>query len=265
MTELLFVGCGKMGSALLRGVAPKVDKIVVVKPTPFAEGANSFPNVSRVPAPEQIDPSFHPDAVILAVKPQDMAAVLPKYARFASSVFLSIAAGKTLHALAGFLQNGETAIVRSMPNLPASIGLGMHVAIANAATTRPQRNLCDEILRASGDVLWIEDEALIDPVTALSGCGPAYVFALVETMAEAGEKLGLPPELAGHLARKTVIGSGALLGQTAESAADLRRAVASRGGSTAAALEHLLGNDGLPSLMLRAMEAAAKRAKELSA
>jgi pyrroline-5-carboxylate reductase len=265
MTELLFVGCGKMGSALLRGVAPKVDKIVVVKPTPFANEIKSIPHVSWVPAPEQIDPSFHPDAVILAIKPQSMAEVVPLYARYRSSVFLSIAAGKTLHTLAGFLQNGETAIVRSMPNLPASIGAGITVTIANARTSSAQRNLCDEILRATGDVLWIEDEALIDPVTALSGCGPAYVFALVEAMAEAGEKLGLPPDLAQQLARKTIIGSGALLDQTAESAADLRRAVASRGGSTAAALEHLLGDDGLPSLMLRTMQAAAKRAKELSA
>ncbi|MDR3425376.1 MAG: pyrroline-5-carboxylate reductase [Alphaproteobacteria bacterium] len=265
MAKLLFVGCGKMGSALLRGTAQRAEQIVVVKPTPVADEFKSASNVLWVSSAAEIAPAFQPDAVILAIKPQNMAVILPLYARYASSVFLSIAAGQTLHRLASLLQNDTQPIVRAMPNLPASIGKGISVAVVNAAVTKEQRDLCDGILRAAGDVAWVSDETLIDPVTALSGSGPAYVFALVEVMAEAGAKLGLPADLAQKLARQTVIGSGALLEQTTESAATLRQAVTSPGGTTAAALKLLLNEKALPALMFLAMEAATKRAKELSA
>jgi len=264
MSKILFIGCGKMGGALLRGVVRKFDGIIVVKPSPLAPEFQAQPSIVWVDAPEKIVPSFQPDAVVIAIKPQDMATALPAYARYASAVFLSIAAGQTLYRLTNHLNNNTQALVRAMPNLPASIGAGITVAVANIATTDPQRELCDLILRAAGDVMWVDDEALIDPVTALSGSGPAYIFALVEAMATAGEKLGLPQDLAQKLARQTLVGSGALLGQSEATAADLRRAVTSPKGTTAAALEILLGGDALLNLMSQAMAAATARAKELA-
>ncbi len=263
MPKLLLVGCGKMGGAILRGIASAVDCIVVVEPTPSDE---VFPkNVAVVTSPENIAPEFVPDAVIVAVKPQSMAKVLPLYAPYRSSVFLSIAAGQTLRRLAALLDDPNRAIVRAMPNLPASIGKGISVAVANFSVTQLQRSLCEQILSAAGEVAWVEDEALIDPVTALSGSGPAYVFALIETMARAGEQLGLAPELAAKLARQTVVGSGALLAHSVQTATALRHAVTSPGGTTEAALNVLLSEKGLPVLMSDAMKAASLRAKELSA
>lgn len=261
MAKLLLVGCGKMGSAILCGVAPSTEHIVVVEPN----GVDDVPlNVTLVSSAEEIPPSFDPDAVIVAVKPQVIPKVLPAYARFKSSVFLSIAAGQTLLRLSEVLGNPAQSIVRAMPNLPASIGKGMTVAVANKSVTSLQLALCEKILRTAGEVAWVDDEALIDPVTAVSGSGPAYIFALVEAMARAGERLGLSAELASKLARQTIIGSGALLAQSEQSATALRQAVTSPGGTTEAALKILLAEKALPDLMLDAMQAASARAKELS-
>lgn len=264
MAQLLFVGCGKMGGALLRGFGEKAERTVVVKPTPLQADLAALKGVLWTADIRSVADSFCPDAVILAIKPQQMAAALPLYSAYRSSVFLSLAAGQTLARLAALLKNPGQACVRAMPNLPASLGKGISVAVANAFVSPAQRALCQDILSAGGDVAWADREALLDPVTALSGSGPAYVFALVEAMAAAGVKLGLPPELAEKCARQTVIGSGALLAQTDQSAAALRQAVTSPGGTTAAALAHLQAEQGLDSLLCRAMEAAARRAKELS-
>jgi pyrroline-5-carboxylate reductase len=178
-------------------------------------------------------------------------------------VFLSIAAGITIRRLQELLGSGQ-AVIRAMPNLPASIGKGISVAITNKQISAGQRTLADRLLKTIGETAWVEDEKLIDAVTALSGSGPAYVFALCEAMAKAGESLGLPKDLAARLARTTVIGSGTLLEQSSETAEALRRAVTSPGGTTEAALKHLLAAGGLQDLMLKAMTTAAERAKDLA-
>jgi pyrroline-5-carboxylate reductase len=151
-----------------------------------------------------------------------------------------------------------------MPNTPAAIGRGVTAAVANPATTPVQRALADHLLGAVGDVFWVEDEALLDPITAVSGSGPAYVFLLAECLAEAGRAAGLDAELADRLARSTVTGAAALLRQSNQAAGTLRRNVTSPGGTTAAALEVLDGPDGLRKLMIEAVAAATKRGRELA-
>ncbi|MDD3371413.1 MAG: pyrroline-5-carboxylate reductase [Alphaproteobacteria bacterium] len=264
MSKLLFVGCGKMGGAFLRGTVQKADQIVVIDPAPFPDNIRVAENVLWISSFDKIDPLYRPDVIVLAIKPQHMADVLPLYKGYRDSVFLSIAAGQTLGRIGEILGSFAQPVVRAMPNLPACIGMGTSVAIANGAVSSEQRKVCDTILRSVGDVAWVDDEVLIDAVTAVSGSGPAYVFALVEVMAKAGEKLGLPAELSLKLARQTVIGSGALLSVAKESASDLREAVTSPGGTTAAALKILLDEKALPKVMFSAMSAAAKRAKVLS-
>lgn len=264
--NLLLVGCGKMGGALLNGWRREHDlRVAVVDPAPKPDDFAESDDARWLDSADAIDPNFAPSAVVIAVKPQHMATTLPAYARYRQSVFLSIAAGVTLNRLNELLGNTGHAIVRAMPNLPACIGQGVSAAVANSAVTREQRALCDTLLRAAGDVAWLTADGMMDAVTALSGSGPAYLFALTESMAAAGENLGLSPELALRLARQTVIGSGALLAQSPESPSALRQAVTSKGGTTEAALKHLLAEDsGLPSLMLQAMQAAAKRSAELA-
>jgi pyrroline-5-carboxylate reductase len=156
------------------------------------------------------------------------------------------------------------AVVRAMPNTPAAIRRGITVAVANRRVTPVQRAFADDLLSAVGEVLWVEDEALLDPVTAVSGSGPAYVFLLAECLAEAGRAAGLDAKLAEQLARATVAGSGALLGQSNLSAEQLRKNVTSPGGTTAAALDVLGGSDGLQKLMTAAVAAATKRGRDLA-
>ena len=262
--HFLLIGCGKMGYALMRGWGHHANatSIVAIDPTEPPCDVLEIAGVSWFSSADSLLPGYHPDAIILAVKPQDMAAVLPRYAKFINSVFLSIAAGQTLKRLDTLL-GGNHAIARAMPNLPAAIGQGISVAVANPHVTESQHKLCEILLKAAGDVVWTEDEALLSTVTALSGCGPAYVFLLCEAMEAAGVKLGLPADMARILARQTVIGSAALMDQSISSAQSLRQAVTSPGGSTAEAMKHLLGENGLFDLMLRAMRAAAERTKEM--
>jgi pyrroline-5-carboxylate reductase len=171
-------------------------------------------------------------------------------------------AGRTLRFIAGAL-GCRCAMVRAMPNTPAAIGRGITVAVPRDANPA-QRALADRLLAATGAVEWVEDEALMDAVTAVSGSGPAYVFLLAEALAEAGVAAGLPPALAARLARETVAGSGELLHQAQLDAADLRRNVTSPGGTTAAALDVLMGPDGLAPLMQRAVAAATARSRALA-
>jgi pyrroline-5-carboxylate reductase len=189
---------------------------------------------------------------------------LPVYRRWVdpATLFLSIVAGKTLAGLARHL--GRAALVRTMPNLPAAIGRGFTVACANALVTPDQRQLCDALLAAVGESAWVDDEALLDAVTAVSGSGPAYVFLLIEAMARAGEREGLPADLALRLARSTVAGAGALAQLSDESPAQLRESVTSPGGTTQAALDLLMAADGLEALMVRAVAAAAARSRVLA-
>jgi pyrroline-5-carboxylate reductase len=173
------------------------------------------------------------------------------------------AAGRRIDGLALHLPKG-IAIVRAMPNTPASVGRGITVATGNAYVTAGQRETCDGLLRAVGEVAWVDDEGLMDAVTAVSGSGPAYVFHLAECLAEAGVAAGVAPELAQRLARATVAGAGELLHRSDLDAGTLRRNVTSPGGTTAAALEVLMGQDGLAELMRKAVAAAARRSRELA-
>lgn len=261
MTKILLVGCGKMGSALLsgwldRGIA-KAD-VVVIDP--------SLPDlgVAVVAAEAQIPAAFQPDVVVLAVKPQVMAEVLPPYGRFKRAVFLSIAAGKPIAFFQTHL-GSDAVIVRAMPNTPAAVRRGITVCCAVSKVGPEARSLCQSLLEAVGEVGWVEDEALMDAVTAVSGSGPAYVFLLAEVMAAAGIAQGLPADLAARLARATVSGAGELLRQSAEAAGQLRQNVTSPGGTTAAALTVLMADQGgFGSLMTEAVAAATKRGRELA-
>jgi pyrroline-5-carboxylate reductase len=155
------------------------------------------------------------------------------------------------------------AVVRAMPNTPAAIGRGITVAVARNAGAA-QRDLADRLLRATGTVEWVEDEALLDAVTAVSGSGPAYVFLLAEALAQAGVAAGLPPPLAEKLARETVAGAGELLHRSSLGAATLRENVTSPGGTTAAALAVLMRQNGLLPLLREAVAAATERSRELA-
>ncbi len=235
-------------------------RAVVVEPA----GAAAVPRgIVVVGDAAQIPADFKPDVVVLAVKPQVMDDVAPAYAKYADATFVSIAAGKTL----GYFQQklgADAAIVRVMPNLPASIGRGISVAVANARTSGHGRDLAEMLLAACGEVAWVEDEALLDPVTALSGGGPAYVFLLAELLAEAGVAAGLPKALAQRLARVTVAGSGELIARSSEDVATLRENVTSKGGTTFEALKIMMASDGLQPIVTRALAAASRRSKELS-
>jgi pyrroline-5-carboxylate reductase len=262
---LTLVGAGKMGGALLQGwlrfgIDPA--RLAVIEPAPSPEiSALSKRGVRLNP-----DASALADAaaMVIAVKPQVAADVLPRLAPMigASTVVVSIMAGRTLRSLSDALQT-SCALVRAMPNTPAAIGRGITVAVAEGAN-RAQRDLAHSLLRVAGTVEWIDDEALMDAVTAVSGSGPAYVFLLAEALARAGAAAGLPAELAAKLARETVAGSGELLHQSVLDPKLLRENVTSPGGTTAAALEVLMGANGLPQLMNAAVQAATERSRALA-
>ena len=257
--SVLLVGLGKMGGAMLRGwhahgLAPSIAIDPVMQDTPGAE-------ILLLNNPALIPPDFSPAAVILAVKPQMAAATLPHYARIKGAVMLSIMAGRNITGLTEAL--GGAAVVRAMPNTPAAIGQGFTVACAAPSVTSAQRELCNTLLSAVGEVAWVEDEALIDPVTAVSGGGPAYVFLLAELLEQAAIEQGIPPELARSMARKTVSGSGALLAASTEDAAQLRRNVTSPAGTTERALAVMMDKTAWPETISRAIAAATARSREL--
>ena len=264
---LTLVGAGRMGGALLRGwldlgVAPA--HVLVLDPQPGADlqALCAEKGVALNPAP----PYRPADVLVLAIKPQMLDAAAGDLAAHLASdtLVLSIMAGKTIADIEGRLP-GAGGIVRSMPNTPAAVGRGVTGAVASPGVSPTQREAADALLSAVGSVVWLDSEALIDAVTAVSGSGPAYVFLLAEALAQAGEKAGLPPEIAMRLARATVEGAGELMHvEHATSPAQLRVNVTSPGGTTAAALEVLMGADGLEQLMTRAVAAAKRRAEELS-
>ena len=263
--QLVLVGAGKMGGALLEGwlrFGLDPGHVAAIEPQPS-------PQISTL---TNHGLQLNPDtrvlsdvaAIVVAVKPQVAAETLPPLGPMigASTVVVSIMAGRTLQFIAGAL-NKPCAVVRAMPNTPAAIGRGITVAVprdANAA----QRDLAHRLLSATGTVEWTEDEALMDAVTAVSGSGPAYVFLLAEALADAGVAAGLPAPLAEKLARETVAGSGELLHRSELDATVLRQNVTSPGGTTAAALEVLMSKDGLAQLMTKAVAAATRRSRELA-
>lgn len=255
-----------MGQALVsgwlaRGTAPK--DIAIIDPNGLAEDAK-LPALKVVPTLDDLPAAFKPAVIVLAIKPQVLPTALPDYARFATALFISIAAGKPLAFFAHHL--GQTVpIIRAMPNTPAAIGQGITVCVANSHVDQAARDQGARLLEAVGTVEWIDDEALMDAVTAVSGSGPAYVFLLAEVMEAAGIRAGLPEALARTLARSTVAGAGNLLKQSDLSATQLRNNVTSPGGTTAAALEVLMYEKrGLADLMRDAVAAAVRRGKELA-
>ena len=236
--------------------------MVAIDPAPPADTAAMLSAAGIAPRADV--PAVTAGVVVVAVKPQMMAAVLPglKPLIGPGTIVLSIAAGKTIASFAAVF--GDVAVVRAMPNTPAQVGRGITAAVANARATAGDRALVTTLLQAVGEVAWLDDEALIDAVTAISGSGPAYVFHFVECLAEAGERLGLSPELAARFARATVEGAGELLHRSDLTPAELRKNVTSPGGTTAAALAVLAAEDGLVPLIVKAAAAAKRRSEELS-
>ncbi|OWO96234.1 pyrroline-5-carboxylate reductase [Rhizobium esperanzae] len=263
---VVLIGAGNMGGAMLSGWLKSGvpgSAVIVVDPGPSSAMLATIKeagatHLTAVPA------ELKASVLFLAVKPQVMETVLPavKSAVGPATVVVSVAAGKTL----GFLERhlGKAAMVRAMPNTPAMVGRGVTGAYANSGVSDPQRKRVHALLSVSGPVEWVPAEADIDAVTALSGSGPAYVFYLVECMAEAGRKLGLQADLAMRLARETVAGAGELLHQSPDDASRLRQNVTSPGGTTAAALAVLMAENGMQPLFDAALAAARKRAEELA-
>ncbi len=265
ISSLLLVGAGKMGSAMLegwlaRGLNPR--KVVVIEPQPV----KAVKALTRRGLKLNPKGKANPVAVIIiAVKPQIAPDALPAVAPYVgkSTLVLSIMAGRTIGFLEKSLPAGA-AVVRSIPNTPAAIGRGISVAVVNAKVSARQRKHATDLLSAIGAVEWVSDEALMDAVTATSGSGPAYVFLLAEAMTQAAIAAGLPAELAARLARETVAGAGELLRRSELDAATLRQNVTSPGGTTAAALEVLMGPGGFDALLTRAIAAATRRGGELA-
>ncbi|MBB3390154.1 pyrroline-5-carboxylate reductase [Rhizobium sp. BK275] len=263
---VVLIGAGNMGGAMLSGWLKSGvpgSSVVVVDPGPSPAMLATIADAGASHVTTAPD-GLKAGVLFLAVKPQVMEAVLPavKSVVGPQTVVVSVAAGKTLAFLEKHL--GEAAMVRAMPNTPAMVGRGVTGAFANARVSAKQRDGVNALLRVSGPVEWVPAESDIDSVTALSGSGPAYVFYLVECMAEAGRKLGLQADLAMRLARETVAGAGELLHQSPDDAARLRQNVTSPGGTTAAALSVLMAEDGMQPLFDQALAAARKRAEELA-
>ena len=256
-----------MGSAMLRGWlrGDAAGRYVVIEPAGVPGELADSRAIEWHRAPEDIAADLAPEAVVFAVKPQILDSLLSAYRRWVrpETLFLSIAAGKTIAGIARHL-GSEAAIIRCMPNTPAAIGRAITVACPNARVGQGQRRLCEQLLAAIGDSAWVEDEALMDAVTAVSGSGPAYVFLLIEALAAAGARAGLPPELSLRLARATVAGAGELALVSSETPARLRENVTSPGGTTRAALDVLMAEHGLPELLDRAVAAATARSRELA-
>jgi pyrroline-5-carboxylate reductase len=263
--SLLLVGAGKMGGAMLdgwlsRGLWPKA--VAVLEPQPSGRMNMLARRGVRLNAEAS---KSKPSVVVIAVKPQDAASTIHSLApRIGKpSLVISIMAGRTIAFLAEGLPKG-IAIVRAMPNLPAAIGRGITVAVPNRQVTDTQRKVATELLAACGKVEWVQDEKLLDAVTAVSGSGPAYVFLLAEALTGAAVAAGLPAQLAAKLARETIAGAGELMRGSKLDAATLRKNVTSPGGTTAAALDVLMGPGGFETLLETAVAKATRRSRELA-
>jgi pyrroline-5-carboxylate reductase len=266
-SSLVLVGAGKMGGAMLEGwlsVGLAPGALTVVDPQPSDDVAALCRARGVMLNPESAT-TDGPAVAVLAIKPQMLEAASPGIAQLVGpgTLVVSILAGKTIADLRARIPDAR-AVVRAMPNLPASIGRGATGAFANGETSAEQRAVAQTLLASIGTVEWVDHEGLIDAVTALSGSGPAYVFHMVECLARAGAAVGLPGDLAERLARATVAGAGALLADSPLPASTLRENVTSPGGTTAAALDVLMAADGLDPLMRKAVAAAKRRAEELA-
>lgn len=261
---LVLAGAGKMGGAMLSGwLAQGLDptRVVIIEPYPSDDTHEFVAKGARLnPSTEDLGPV---ETLVVAVKPQMFREAGPQFKAMTtdSTLVVSIMAGTPLRALKDVCGG---VVVRAMPNTPAAIGRGITVAVVGEGVDKDQRAIADSLLRATGSVEWIDDEALMDAVTAVSGSGPAYVFLLAEELARAGIAAGLPEALATKLARETVSGSGELLNRSTLPSSKLRENVTSPGGTTAAALGVLMGDGGFQPLLEKAVAAATRRSKELS-
>jgi pyrroline-5-carboxylate reductase len=264
---LVLVGAGKMGGALLEGwlkggMPPQ--KIIAIDPGPPPEiasviakhGIRLNPDLAGITSPE---------VIVLAVKPQLMDGVLATISSLGQSrpLILSVAAGKTIATFERFFGK-DAAVIRTIPNTPAAVGRGITAMAANRHVSTGQKKLARELLAAVGEVVEVENEGLIDAATAVSGSGPAYVFYLTECLAAAGVAAGLKPDLAMQLARATVAGSGELMRASGIPAETLRKNVTSHHGTTYAALQILMADQGLKEMMIKAVDAATRRSRELA-
>lgn len=264
--SIAFIGGGNMARSLIGGLIADGHppaRIHVADPDPerLAGLAAEFGIRS---AADNTSAAGQADAVVLAVKPQVMRTVAVELApalRGREALVISIAAGVRVADLAAWLGN-EVAIVRSMPNTPALVQAGATALYANARVSAEQRSLAESLLRAAGITCWLDDERLMDAVTAVSGSGPAYFFLLIELLEATAARLGLPPDTARLLTQQTALGAAKMALESRDSAATLRRQVTSPGGTTEAALK-VLEDGGIRELFERALRAAATRANEL--
>jgi pyrroline-5-carboxylate reductase len=258
---LVLLGCGKMGSAMLQGwlaggLPPSSVWVLDPNPSDWLRGTGVHLNT---------DLPGQPAIVLVAVKPQMMGAALPTLAAMGNgtTLFISVAAGTPIAAFEATLGD-KTPIIRAMPNTPAAVARGITAIIGNAHASAAHLDLAEALLRAVGQVVRLDHEDQMDAVTGLSGSGPAYVFHMIECMAQAGEAQGLSPALAMQLAQATVAGAGALAEAAEETPAQLRQNVTSPNGTTQAGLEVLMHPDtGLPPLILKTVAAATDRSKAL--
>src|SRR5215472_7209473 len=263
--RLVLVGAGKMGCAMLDGWLArglKAKQVTVIEPQPGKALRALARRGLKINQKGKITPAT---AVVVAVKPQTAPEALLPLAPYVgkTTLVLSIMAGRTIDFLEKSLPPG-VAVVRAMPNTPAAIGRSITVAVAKKNVSTRQRKQASDLLAAIGKVEWVSDETLMDAVTAVSGSGPAYLFLLAEAITKAGIAAGLPADLASSLARETVTGSGELLHRSDLDAAMLRQNVTSPGGTTAAALEVLMGPGGFDQLLTQAIDAATRRSRDLA-
>lgn len=270
--RLLLVGHGRMGSALMdawsrEGLLDGVDAIVIEPATPSPSlQSNGQLRISMLPSLDGIPSGWIPDAVMFAVKPQSLDAVLPAYAaRFGiAPLYITIAAGKETAFYAKHL-GADARIVRAMPNTPALIGQGITALYCAPGTAEPDKDMAKALFSAVGAVALVDDESLMHAATALSGSGPAYVFLFLEALTEAGIAQGLDPTLARSLADQTVIGASALASASRGLSLELLRTqVTSPGGTTEAGLKPLMEGDALKRLIHEALHQAAERSKALA-
>lgn len=265
--SIILVGCGNMGRAMLEGWLSSgqavPEHVVLIEPVEALRAAASVLGVNAIADVADLDRDIEPELIIFAVKPQALADVVPVFARFKRScTYVSIAAGTPIAAFKRMLGE-EAAVVRCMPNTPAAIGKGMIVAVADERVAPAAWQRLASLLSASGKVTAIDDERLMDAVTAVSGSGPAYVFHFIESLQAAACAVGLSQETAKLLAIQTVFGAAALAAESADEPGELRRKVTSPNGTTAAALEVLMTEDGMSQLVEKAVQAAHRRSVEL--
>ncbi len=266
--RVVLAGCGNMGYAMLAGWlrSGRLDpaEALIVEPDAALRQRAAELGVETVAGSGDLDLALQPELVVLAVKPQVIREVTAGYARFAggATTFLSIAAGTGIATFEEIL-GAAAPIVRCMPNTPAAIGKGMMVVFATRLVSEEAKSFITYLLQASGEVAAIDSEVLMDAVTAVSGSGPAYVFHFIECLTKAAEEAGLPAATASLLAMQTVFGAASLAAESRQDPAVLRQQVTSPNGTTAAALEVLMGGGRLQALMTEAVEAARARSVEL--